>query len=1220
MRRSNCAGALHYVPEITWILFLRILDELEEQEAKAVEDNYIWSLESPYRWRDWAAPQGTKRLELRFYKSGRFMEFVNGDLIPYLRNLKNQPAATPRQKIISEVLSSTHQVHIDTEFHLLDVLDKVHEISLQGIDDIHIFHISQIYEELLLKMGEKGNDGGQFFTPREVIRVMVEAINPQIEQTIYDPSCGTGGFLAQSYEYMRSALGDEITGDQLETLKYCTFYGREKENLIFPIALVNLMLHGIDQPNLWHGNTLTKDGIYADLFAGAPSLFDIILTNPPFGGKEHKEVQAQFTYKTSATKILFLQHVIDSLRPGGKCGIVLDEGVLSRTNETAFVKTKRKLLDDCDLWCIVSLPPGTFVAAGMGVKANILFFTRGKVTEKIWYYDLSDIKVTKRQPLTHNHFEDFLKLLPGRENSARSWTVSRAEIEAKNFDLKAVNPNAIVEEDTNLKFAEQSDKQWRRLEQEKKSLEKLYELQREKIDRLRKFFLIETDPLRKFQYEQQIQPEEIELQKLIDKLNEIEKQLDKTKWVDIEGLVQEVRKKIKLYYEKRHGTLKVLGMREPVKLESVYTAVQFLDDEGIRTFESIENLEKFYRQANKRKFQSQVQGKQEGIKVVNEQQYLMVLGGPGAGKSTFMRKMGLEALKGKIGGYKYVCIPVFIELKRFTSSEINIENVIAEELKICGFSEPNQFTAKALEQGKLLILLDSLDEVPTRNLINVINYIQDFVDKYDKNRFIISCRVAAYRHNFRRFTDVVMADFDDIQIENFIKNWFNRKSDMGKDCWEKLNSHEYTAAKELTQTPLLLTLVCLLYQRSGKIPTNRATLYERALRVLLEEWAGEKGIPQEDLYKGLDTKRKEMILSEIAHDAFQEDRLFLPQREIADTIEKLLAEMLPDEKFINGVDVLKSIELQHGILVERADSIYSFSHLTLQEYLTAQYIDDHRQIEKLVIEHLTDERWKEVFLLVAGLMRGGTDDLLLLMEKEAQKYINTPKLQALLNWAQQATTGSAGNFKPVGKRAAALALAYAVAFNKKAITISIAKAYAIARTYTISYAHAYADDVDIYAIAYADTDAYGIATSKAISISDSYVYAYTLSILNALSILNVIIRELEKLKIFNKVHFSLLIAQLEGLKIKSPDNKQPQEVGQTFFEGIQQIWLNAFNLIPETANLSKEEIEALKNYLYANHLIIQCKQASVRVSPTTWEAIEARMLLVPSNSIIECQA
>ncbi|MBD2006496.1 MULTISPECIES: N-6 DNA methylase [Cyanophyceae] len=449
MRRSNCAGALQYVPELTWILFLRILDEREQrevEEAEAVGENLQPSLESPYRWQDWASPAGTKRLELQFGEFGGFLPFVNNDLIPHLKNLKNRPNATPRQKIISEVLSGVERVRLDTEFNLLNVLDKVHEIT--QIDPTHIFPISQVYEGLLLKMGEKNNDGGQFFTPREVVRAMIQAINPQINEKIYDPACGTGGFLAQAYEYMRAALGDEITGEQLETLKLRTFYGREKENLIYPIALANLGLHGVDQPNLWHGNTLTGGANYADLFQGAPALFDVILTNPPFGGKEHKEVQAQFAYKTSATQVLFLQHVINSLKPGGRCGIVLDEGVLFRTNETAFVQTKRKLLDDCDLWCIVSLPAGTFVAAGGGVKANILFFTRGKSTEKIWYYDLSDIKVGKKTPLTLAHFKEFLELLPQRADSDRSWTVTRDEIEAKNYDLKAVNPNVKAVEDT----------------------------------------------------------------------------------------------------------------------------------------------------------------------------------------------------------------------------------------------------------------------------------------------------------------------------------------------------------------------------------------------------------------------------------------------------------------------------------------------------------------------------------------------------------------------------------------------------------------------------------------------------------------------------------------------------------------------------------------------------------------------------------------------------
>jgi type I restriction enzyme M protein len=448
MRRSNCAGALQYVPELTWILFLRILDEREQQEAEeaeAVGEDFQPSLESPYRWEDWACPAGTKRLELRMGEFGGFLTFVNTDLIPHLRKLKNQPNATPRQKIISEVMSGVERVRLDTEFNLLNVLDKVHEIS--QIDPTHIFPISQVYEGLLLKMGEKNGDGGQFFTPREIVRAMIQAINPQINEKIYDPACGTGGFLAQAYEYMRAALGDEITGEQLETLKLRTFYGREKENLIYPIALANLGLHGVDQPNLWHGNTLTGGANYADLFQGAPALFDVILTNPPFGGKEHKEVQAQFAYKTSATQVLFLQHVINSLKPGvgvalssmKGCCSALTKPPLSRLNASCWMTATSGV---SSAYHQERLPQrvGAF-------KANILFFTRGKSTEKIWYYDLSDIKVGKKTPLTLAHFKEFLELLPQRADSDRSWTVTREEIEAKNYDLKAVNPNAKTEED-----------------------------------------------------------------------------------------------------------------------------------------------------------------------------------------------------------------------------------------------------------------------------------------------------------------------------------------------------------------------------------------------------------------------------------------------------------------------------------------------------------------------------------------------------------------------------------------------------------------------------------------------------------------------------------------------------------------------------------------------------------------------------------------------------
>lgn len=448
MRRSGRAGALQYVPELTWMLFLRILDEKEEKEeehSKALGVSFTPSLEFPFRWQDWAAPEGKKRKELQQGTLGGFMSFVNGELIPHLRELEKKTGATSRQKVISEVFSSVEKTGIDTERNLLDILDKINQLSIEQVDDTHMFTLSQVYEGLLLNMGAKNNDGGQFFTPREVIRIMVKVIDPKVGETIYDPCCGTGGFLAQSYVHMREKIK---TADDIEVLKTRTFYGREKESLAYPIALANLVLHEIDEPHIWHGNTLTGLEIYGGLFQGAPDLFDVVLTNPPFGGKEGKDAQTHFAYKTSATQVLFLQHVIDSLKDGGRCGIVMDEGVLFRTNENAFVQTKRKLFNECNLFCIVSLAPKVFVNAGAASKTNLLFFTKGEPTTEIWYYDLSDYNITKKQPLTLGHFEEFFKLLPNREDSERSWRVSIEDIQAKNYDIKAINPNRKIIQDT----------------------------------------------------------------------------------------------------------------------------------------------------------------------------------------------------------------------------------------------------------------------------------------------------------------------------------------------------------------------------------------------------------------------------------------------------------------------------------------------------------------------------------------------------------------------------------------------------------------------------------------------------------------------------------------------------------------------------------------------------------------------------------------------------
>jgi type I restriction enzyme M protein len=429
MRRSNCASALQYVPELTWILFLRILDaqEARDQEAaEAVGASYSRALKAPYRWQDWAAPYseraghpltaegkpfGWKRQALFAAGDGKLFDFINKQLLPHLHSLDvdprtglSNPAATPKQRIIGRIMTAVERVRVDSETNLRDVLDKVHEISIDHVDDTHFFTLSQVYEDLLLKMGEKNSDGGQFFTPREVIRAMVHTIDPDLGQKVYDPCCGTGGFLAIAYEHIARKLGANATSTDIDTLKHDTFFGREKENLVFPIALANLVLHGIDQPNLWHGNSLTRRAAYGALFENAPRQFDVILANPPFGGKEGKDAQKNFAFETSSTQALFVQDILAELAPGGTCAIVLDEGLLFRTNEISIVEIKRKLVDECDLWAIVSLPGGVFSTAGTGVKTNLLFFTKGNKTERIWYYDLSFMKVGKKTPLTLAHF------------------------------------------------------------------------------------------------------------------------------------------------------------------------------------------------------------------------------------------------------------------------------------------------------------------------------------------------------------------------------------------------------------------------------------------------------------------------------------------------------------------------------------------------------------------------------------------------------------------------------------------------------------------------------------------------------------------------------------------------------------------------------------------------------------------------------------------------
>ena len=421
-------------------------------------------------------------------------------------------------------------------------------------------------------------------------------------------------------------------------------------------------------------------------------------------------------------------------------------------------------------------------------------------------------------------------------------------------------------------------------------------------------------------------------------------------------------------YEDLHGQIKIMPglMKDPMPLDSINTAVKFLDDDSRRYFASAKDLEQFYREQGKRNFET-AEKRHDGMSIAKEKPYLMVLGGPGIGKSTFLKKLGLESFKGKQGQLQSERIPIFIELKPLRSQPIDFVGALAKK-------------------------------------------IEAFVRKYRKNAFVASCRTAAYHSSFKQFSDVTIADFDNKQIEQFIRRWFNSRLDQEADTanqyWQELKQPENKAAKELAQTPLLLTFLCLIYEREQELPNQRSTLYGRALDILLRDWSAQKRLERSSVYKYLRPEFEKELLNEIAYNSFEEDRLFFLKSDITDRINDYLSDTANIPAELDSSAVLEAIEIQQGILVERATDTYSFSHLTLQEYLTASYISSEWSIQKLVSEHLTDERWREVFLLVSGLAGRRSHELWPVMERQAIVFIKSPKLQGLLQWATELSDNS----------------------------------------------------------------------------------------------------------------------------------------------------------------------------------------------------------------------
>ncbi|MUH96894.1 N-6 DNA methylase [Aliivibrio fischeri] len=434
---AGCSSELDYTEQTSWMLFLKYLDDLEHSralEAEMLGEQYGYIIDRDFRWSTWAAPKKeTGELDDDALTGEDLMEFVDGHLFPYLKGFK-QRAESPNtiEYKIGEIFGEIKN-KIQSGYSLRDALEKVDNLRFRSQEEKH--ELSHLYETKIKNMGNAGRNGGEYYTPRPLIRAMIDVIQPKIGQTIYDGAAGSAGFLCEAFDYLRKGGAEKkkLTTAELDTLQKRTFYAKEKKSLAYVIAIMNMILHGIEAPNVIHTNTLAEN--IKDLQDS--QRYDIVLANPPFGGKERKEVQMNFPIKTGETAFLFLQHFIKTLRPGGQAAIVIKNTFLSNSDATAV---RKELLQTCNLHTVLDCPAKTFL--GAGVKTVVLFFTKGEPTTKTWFYELDPGRsLGKTNPLNDKDLAEFVTLQKTKADSDKSWSVTAYELDQTTWDLSVKNPN-----------------------------------------------------------------------------------------------------------------------------------------------------------------------------------------------------------------------------------------------------------------------------------------------------------------------------------------------------------------------------------------------------------------------------------------------------------------------------------------------------------------------------------------------------------------------------------------------------------------------------------------------------------------------------------------------------------------------------------------------------------------------------------------------------------
>ena len=432
---AGCSSELDYVEQSSWVLFLKYIDDLESARkvgAELANKTYSPIITGKYSWPVWAVPK-TKdgKIDHNAALTGDDLRnFVNNDLFTYLSKFKSSATSPDTLEYkIGEIFGEITN-KIQSGYNLREVIELVDQLKFQTSADKH--EMSSLYEDKIKNMGNAGRNGGEYYTPRPLIKAIIKVVNPKIGQTIYDGASGSAGFLCESFNYLSQSK--QLTTSEVATLQKKTFYGKEKKSLAYIIGTMNMILHGIDAPNLIHTNTLGENS--ADI--QEKDRFDIVLANPPFGGKERAEVQQNFSIKTGETAYLFLQHFMKILRTGGSAGIVIKNTFLSNT-DNASIAIRKQLVENHNLHTILDCPAGTF--QGAGVKTVVLFFKKGEPTKKIWYYQLKPGRnMGKTNPLNEKDLEEFIELQKKFKDSNFSWSIDVSTVNQETWDLSVKNP------------------------------------------------------------------------------------------------------------------------------------------------------------------------------------------------------------------------------------------------------------------------------------------------------------------------------------------------------------------------------------------------------------------------------------------------------------------------------------------------------------------------------------------------------------------------------------------------------------------------------------------------------------------------------------------------------------------------------------------------------------------------------------------------------------